>query len=126
MKLVLALTEKYHALMANPPYMGGKNMNAGIVQYAKIHYPDSKADLYSIFMEMMIDKTLQHGLTAFITMESWMFLSSFVDIRKKILKNVSIISLGHFGWYIIGIAFGTAMTVLRKIKPNIVLINPNL
>ena len=113
MELIITLTDKYSALIANPPYMGGKNMNAKIVSYAKDNYPDSKADLYSIFMEMMINRTKGNGMTAFITMESWMFLSSFVDIRKKIIENQTIISLGHFGWYIIGIAFGTAMTVLK-------------
>lgn len=117
-ELILDLTEKYDALIANPPYMGRGNMNATLSSYLNNNYPTTKADLFAAFMEMMIDKTKDKGRTAFITMESWMFLSSFENFRKNIVDNYFISSMGHFGWHIIGIAFGTVMTVLQKASPK--------
>ncbi len=117
-RLILALTEKYHALIANPPYMGRGHMTKELSSYLEKNYPTTKADLFSAFMEMMLERTLDNGKTAFITMESWMFLSSFEKFRKYILDNYFISSMGHFGWHIIGIAFGTAMTVIDKCKSN--------
>ena len=117
-RLILALTEKYHALIANPPYMGRGHMTKELSSYLDKNYPTTKADLFSAFMEMMLERTLDNGKTAFITMESWMFLSSFEKFRKYILDNYFISSMGHFGWHIIGIAFGTAMTVIDKCKSN--------
>ena len=117
-RLILALTDRYAAVIANPPYMGGGNMNKVLSEYAKKNYPTTKQDLFSIFMERMIDMTEENARAAFITMESWMFLSSFEKFRKNILDNYFISSLGHFGWHIIGIAFGTAMTIIEKKQPG--------
>lgn len=116
--IILALTDKYATLIANPPYMGRGHMTDVLSKYLDKNYPNTKADLFATFMDMMIDKTAERGRTAFITMESWMFLSSFEKFRKEIVENYYISSLGHFGWHIIGIAFGTAMTVVEKAKPN--------
>ena len=115
-EVILALTEQYAALVMNPPYMGRGNMNNKLAKYLDENYPMAKQDLFSTFMQLMIEKTENNGRTAFITMESWMFLSSFEKLRKHILDNYFIASLGHFGWHIIGIAFGTAMTVIHKSK----------
>lgn len=117
-KLILALTENYHALIANPPYMGRKHMTNVLSEYLDKNYPNTKADLFSTFMDMMLERTIENGKTAFITLESWMFLSSFEKFRKNIIDNYHIASLGHFGWHIIGIAFGTAMTVIDNCKSN--------
>lgn len=118
MRLILALTDKYDAIVSNPPYMGRGNMNYELADYLNDNYPDTKQDLFATFMQMMIDHTIDEGKTAFITMESWMFLTSFEKFRKEIIDKYNISSLAHFGWHIIGIAFGTAMTVLTKAKPN--------
>ena len=115
-RLVLALTDKYAALIANPPYMGRGNMNSTLTAYLDKNYPIAKQDLFATFMQMMIERTQDKGRCAFITMESWMFLSSFEKLRHYIIDNYYISSLGHFGWHIIGIAFGTAMTVIEKNK----------
>ena len=115
-QLVLALTEQYHALVANPPYMGRGNMNSMLTTYLDKNYPIAKQDLFAAFMQMMIERTQDKGRCAFITMESWMFLSSFEKLRHYILDNYYVSSLGHFGWHIIGIAFGTAMTIIEKNK----------
>lgn len=116
MRIILALTEHYHALVANPPYMGRGNMNSTLTAYLDKNYPIAKQDLFAAFMQMMIERTQDKGRCAFITMESWMFLSSFEKLRHYILDNYYISSLGHFGWHIIGIAFGTTMTVIEKNK----------
>ena len=117
-KLILTLTEKYHVLIANPPYMGRGHMTSVLSNYLDKNYPNAKSDLFSTFMDMMLERIVGNGKTAFITMESWMFLSSFEKFRKNIIDNYHIASLGHFGWHIIGIAFGTAMTVIDKCKSN--------
>lgn len=117
-KLILTLTEKYHVLIANPPYMGRGHMTSVLSNYLDKNYPNAKSDLFSTFMDMMLERIVGNGKTAFITMESWMFLSSFEKFRKNIIDNYHIASLGHFGWHIIGIAFGTAMTVINKCKSN--------
>lgn len=118
MDLLLTLTDVYTSLIANPPYMGRGNMNGVLSSYLDRYYMDAKQDLYASFMQMMVDKTAERGRTAFITMESWMFLSSFETFRRKMVHNHYISSMGHFGWHIIGIAFGTVMTVIENSIPN--------
>jgi len=117
-RIILALTDKYSAIAMNPPYMGNGNMNDELKGYLADNYPDAKYDLFSTFMELMMDHCAPRGRAAAITMESWMFLSSFERLRKKFLDNYFISSLGHFGWHIIGIAFGTAMCVWEKAEAN--------
>ncbi len=113
-KLILALTQKYSALAANPPYMGSSNMNDNLRIYLSKNYPDSKSDLFAVFMEQMLNLTIKKGRIGCITMEAWMFLSSYEKLRNKLIDNYYIASLSHFGWHIIGIAFGTAMTIFEK------------
>lgn len=115
-KFLLALTQKYEAVAANPPYMGSGNMNEELKEYLNKTYPDSKSDLFAVFIETMINFCCKKGKLGCITMESWMFLSSYEKLRKKIIGNYYIASLAHFGWHIIGIAFGTAAMILEKRK----------
>lgn len=115
-RLILALTQKYSALAANPPYMGSNNMNEFLRSYLANNYPYSKNDLFAVFIEKMINILSLKGKMGCITMESWMFLSSYEKLRKYLIDNFYISSLSHFGWHIIGIAFGTAMTIFEKYK----------
>lgn len=96
-EVILALTEQYAALVMNPPYMGGGNMNEVLSRYVKDIYEDSKADLFSVFMEVCIDRLQQHGKYGMINMQSWMFLSSFEKLRKQVLDNYCIESMLHLG-----------------------------
>jgi hypothetical protein len=114
--ILLILTKKFAAVVANPPYMGQKNMNAGLKNYLNSNYPLSKSDLFAVFMEAMIEMLQDNARVGCITMESWMFLSSYEKFRNHLLENYSIASLAHFGWHIIGIAFGTAVLILEKSK----------
>lgn len=113
---LIVLKEKYHCVVQNPPYMGGGKYNEHLSSFVKDKYPDSKADLFSCFIERSILLTLPNGLIGNVTMESWMFLSSFENFRQKLLKECFISSLSHFGWHIMRIAFGTVAFILQNTK----------
>src|SRR5690554_989136 len=115
---LISLQKKYHCTVANPPYMGGGKMNAELSKFVKSKYPISKADLFSCFIERSLSFIPQNGLNGLVTMESWMFLSSFEALRKKIIENTCIQSLTHFGWHIMRIAFGTVTFILEKRRPG--------
>ena len=91
------LSQRYHVVIANPPYMGGKGMNGRLGAWAKDNYPDSKSDLFAMFMERNLELALEHGAVAMITMQSWMFLSSFESLRSLILGKHTILSMAHLG-----------------------------
>ena len=96
-RLILALTEKYHALVMNPPYMGSGNMNATLSKYVKDNYEEGKADLFSVFMLLAIDRLLPNGKYGMINMQSWMFLSSFEKLRTRLLEENRIDNMLHLG-----------------------------
>lgn len=96
-QVILALTEKYHALVMNPPYMGGGKMNSVLSKYVKDNYEEAKADLFSVFMDMGMKRLIFGGKMAQINMQSWMFLSSFEKLRDIFLYNYVIDSMLHLG-----------------------------
>ncbi|WP_132980267.1 BREX-1 system adenine-specific DNA-methyltransferase PglX [Pigmentiphaga sp. D-2] len=91
------LGPRYHVVVANPPYMGGKGMNGRLSAWAKENYPNSKSDLFAMFIERNLDMALPGGAVAMITMQSWMFLSSFEALRSRILNQNTILSMAHLG-----------------------------
>lgn len=95
--LILALTENYHALVMNPPYMGGGKMNSVLSKYVKDYYEEGKADLFSVFMQMGMERLVDGGKMAQINMQSWMFLSSFEKLRKQFLTLYNIDNMLHLG-----------------------------
>ena len=92
-----ALRPVYHVVVANPPYMGGKGMNADLAAFVQKQFPDSKSDLFAIFMEVAQSLVLTSGLVAMVNMQSWMFLSSFEKLRSKLLAKSTILSMAHLG-----------------------------
>lgn len=96
-RLILALTDKYHALVMNPPYMGSGNMNATLSKYVKDNYEEGKADLFSVFMLLAIDRLQPNGKYGMINMQSWMFLSSFEKLRTRLLTENRIDNMLHLG-----------------------------
>lgn len=96
-KLILALTEKYHALVMNPPYMGGGRFDEVLGKYVKDNYVEGKADLFSVFMQMGMTRLADNGKMAQINMQSWMFLSSFERLRTQFLKNYNVDNMLHLG-----------------------------
>ena len=91
------LSPKYQVVIANPPYMGGKGMNGRMGAWVKDNYPDSKSDLFAMFIERNLELAVKQGAVAMITMQSWMFLSSYEKLRNHILDKHTIISMAHLG-----------------------------
>ena len=117
------LSPKYHVVIANPPYMGGKGMNGRLGAWAKENYPNSKSDLFAIFIERNLELAMPAGAVAMITMQSWMFLSSFEKLRARILGQHTIVSMAHLGaraFDSIGgeVVSTTAFVLENQHKPN--------
>jgi hypothetical protein len=91
------LSPKYHVVIANPPYMGGKGMNGRLGAWAKDNYPNSKSDLFAMFIERNLDLVRKRGAVAMITMQSWMFQTSYEAFRDELLSRNVLLSLAHFG-----------------------------
>lgn len=108
------LTKKYDAIITNPPYMGASGMNTKLSKYVKDNYPDSKSDLFAVFIEKWNMMTTSYGYNSMVTMQSWMFLSSFEKTRKNIINAKDIVCLMHMENMVMGIAFGTAVTIFRN------------
>jgi hypothetical protein len=97
LRMAEVLSPRYAVVVANPPYMGGKGMNGRLGAWAKENYPKSKSDLFAMFMERNLDLAVKGGAVAMITMQSWMFLSSFEALRGRILNQHTILSMAHLG-----------------------------
>ena len=91
------LNPKYHLVITNPPYMGTRNMNQRLKRCLNNNYSSSKNDLYAAFIERNLDLAIPRGIVAMITMQNWMFLSSYEALRTKILQQNTIVSMAHFG-----------------------------
>lgn len=87
------LAKQYDAVIANPPYMGGKGMNTALKDFAKKKFPDSKSDMFAMFIERCQELSKASGETAFVTPYVWMFISSYMELRKKLVSQNTIKSL---------------------------------
>ena len=112
------LAKQYDAVIANPPYMGGKGMNTALKDFAKKKFPDSKSDLFAIFIERGFVWCKSSGFNSMVTMQSWMFLSSYEAMREKLLQDRTLSCMVHMGNGVMGIAFGTAATVMLNNHVN--------
>lgn len=110
-----ALSQKYDVLVTNPPYMGCRNINGKLVSYIEKNYANSKTDLFSCFMERGLSYVKNNGFSSLVTMQSWMFLTSFEKFRIDMFNKSMINSLLHMDNMVMGIAFGTSATVFRKV-----------
>lgn len=97
LKQLLILGRKFHCVVANPPYMGGGNMNLLLSSFVRDNYPDSKADLMACFMESGLAMLKKMGFLGMINQHSWMFLSSYGELRKKLINAVQFDTLLHLG-----------------------------
>jgi type II restriction/modification system DNA methylase subunit YeeA len=97
LKQAYYLNAKYHVVIANPPYMGGRGMNDRLKVFAQDNYPDSKSDVFAMFIERNFDLAIKRGMVAMITMQSWMFLSSLEKLRESILNKYTLLSMAHLG-----------------------------
>lgn len=90
------LGQKYDAVVTNPPYMGASGMGAKLSKYVKDNYPNSKSDLFAVFIEKCGEMAKKNGYQAMITQHAWMFLSSFEKLRNK-LQMMDIVNMAHLG-----------------------------
>jgi hypothetical protein len=97
LEVLLVVTKKYTAVVANPPYMGQKSMNAELKNYVNDNYPLSKSDLFAVFMEVCLSMNVPKGLMGMINQHSWMFLSSYEKLREYIISNYGILNMLHLG-----------------------------
>ena len=110
------LQQQYNAVVANPPYMGGGKFNKIVKDFANKNYKNSKSDLFAVFMERITEMTAPNAYSAMVVMQSWMFLSSYENLREHLLKNFTIEALLHMDNNVMRIAFGTSALVLSKEK----------
>lgn len=108
------LSNQYHIVITNPPYMSSRGMSEKLTLYLKEHYPNSKMDLFSVFIERGFELTYENGFNVMLTMQSWMFLYKFEKLRRCIFENNTIISLLHMDNNVMSIAFGTSATIFKK------------
>ena len=108
------LLPRYNVLVTNPPYMGSKNMNSALVEFAKREYPDAKADLMSMFMRRGYELTRSYGYWAMIDLPSWMFLTTFAAFREWLLNESWLQSLVHLGRGVFGSDFGSVAFVCKR------------
>ena len=116
------LSGKYDAVVANPPYMGSRGMNALLKKFAKDQFPDAKSDLFACFIERGFTLAKNAGYNAMVTMQSWMFLSSFEKMRERLLRETTIRTMAHLGARAFGSISGevvqTTAFVLQNRPPN--------
>ena len=110
------LSCKYHVVITNPPYLGGGGMNETLAEFARDNYFEAKNDMFAIFIERGNELALPGMFNCMVTMQSWMFLSSYEKLRKKILDTKTIETLLHMDNQVMGIAFGTTVVVLKTKK----------
>ena len=112
------LAAQYDAVVANPPYMGTKGMNAVVKQFAKDHFPDAKKNLFACFIERGYTLAKDAGHTAMVTMQSWMFLSSFQKMRERILRETTIGTMAHLGARAFGSISGEVVQTTAFVLKN--------
>lgn len=115
------LASKYDVVVTNPPYMGSGNMTSLLSEYVRAYYPESKNDMFAVLMERTFSMLKPQGLQSMITMESWMFLSGFENMRHSLNHNKSIFALIHMpylgkGRTSLGINFGTDIAVIANFR----------
>ncbi len=112
------LARRYTVAIANPPYMGAKNMSAPLSQFMKREYPTGKSDLMTAFMVRAHEFTVRGGFWAMINLPSWMSLKSFEALRSDLLEYQRIASMVHLGRGVFGSDFGTVAFVVDNVRPG--------
>lgn len=108
------MSRKFDAVVTNPPYMGNGGMGADLSNFVKKKYPNSKADLSTVFMEKTIYICRESGYMSMINIPVWMFLSTYKEMRNKLLINNTILTMLHLGRGVFGSDFGTTAFVIKK------------
>lgn len=118
-KIGAVMTQKYDVVVTNPPYMGLRGMSGVLASFVQRCYPNSKTDLYSAFIEKCYDFSKQYGKVSMVTMHSWMFLTSFEQLRIKILGNCCFDNLVHLGMEAFEGIVGKVVSTVAFIYTNV-------
>lgn len=108
------LSDKFDVVVTNPPYMGANGMGSKLSNFVKECYPNTKADMSTVFMEKTICLAKMNGYISMINIPVWMFLSSFEELRREMLVSKQFVNLLHLGRGVFGADFGTTAFVLRN------------
>lgn len=108
------MARKYEAVVTNPPYMGANNMTPKLSIFIRNNYEEESSDLFACCMKRGCELTKKNGFNCMVTMQSWMFITTFERFRVGILKSLTITNLMHMENMVMGIAFGTAVSNIRK------------
>jgi len=108
--------QRYDIVCTNPPYMRRSNMSPKLQKYVDNYYDEVRTDLYSVFLIRGFKWLKPNGFNAMVTMQTWMFLSSFKKMREFIIQNKTLSTLLYMDNRVMGIAFGTSATVIRNSK----------
>ncbi len=112
------LAQTYACVVANPPYMGSKGYNAELKKFIETNYKDAKADLFACFIQRGFNFAKPQAYNAMVTMQSWMFLSSFEAFRQQTLTQHNLEKMLHMANNVMGIAFQTVATVFQNHKSS--------
>lgn len=118
------LSKRFTVTIANPPYMGSRNMSPVLRELANAAFPASKADLYSMFMEKALRQTEPAAYVAMVTMQNWMFLASHSTLRSNILNSASIVAMAHLGSRAFGTISGEVVATTAFVLRNAPSTNP--
>ncbi|PCJ88238.1 MAG: SAM-dependent methyltransferase [Thiotrichaceae bacterium] len=115
------LIPKYHVVIANPPYKSKKDLNDQLQMYMAFRFPRSKGDLFACFIEKGLELTLPFGYCSMITMQAWLFIDSYEELRAKILDYHSILNLIQIGFNSFPelnskFALAAAFTIIKDLK----------
>jgi hypothetical protein len=110
--------QRYDVVATNPPYLSGRKMNKRLAGLLESEFPEGKGDLYAAFISRCQELLKPEGLVGMLTMHSFMFISSYEDLRKKLRKEIAVETLAHFGGGLFAVGnpgtLQTAAFVLRK------------
>ncbi len=112
------LAMKFEVVVTNPPYMGSNGMSNKLTEFTKELFPDAKYDMSTVCMERCVSFCKDAGFVAMINIPVWMFLSSYERLRDKLISNVNIVNMVHFGRGVFGSDFGTTAFIFvnKRIK----------
>jgi Eco57I restriction-modification methylase len=116
------LSQRYHVVVANPPYMGSGNFNAPLRAGLEDRFKVTRTDLYAIFMERSADFVVSNGFLGMVAMQSWMFTSSYIELREKLLARYRLVTLAQLGARafesIAGEIVATSMFCIQRTSPT--------
>ena len=108
------LKNSFDVVVTNPPYLGSKFFNGELAKYINEKYPDTKSDLFAVCIERFLKLAKRNAYCSMVTMQSWMFLSSYEKFRENLLNNSTITTMVHMGNNVMKIAFGTNAAIWKN------------